>query len=349
VKDLVATKLRVVREAVRHNVEGPSRSTRPKVEARPRYTLVAVLACSFLVASLVYLSMPPTVPPRVSEASANTAKPSTMAVVAPVVITSPATLAVSVDKQVPRPDVTRPIPHRPSRAVLPLSVRKIVLDPGHGGTQLGATSESGVTEKDITLDIALRLRQLLQTAQFEVLMTRETDVTLSLEHRASLANTNDADLFVSIHVNWIPYRQVRPLETYFVGPTDDPATLKLATVENRDSGYSLASSRRLLAKIFSDARREESQALAQRLNAELYRSLREVNPALENRGVKTAPFAVLVGTEMPAILVEVSCLSNEADVDLLTTADYRDRVARALLRGIQSYANGLAGVGGKES
>jgi N-acetylmuramoyl-L-alanine amidase len=233
--------------------------------------------------------------------------------------------------------------------VLPLSVRKIVLDPGHGGTQLGATSESGVTEKDITLDIALRLRQLLQTAQFEVLMTRETDVTLSLEHRASLANTNDADLFVSIHVNWIPYRQVRPLETYFVGPTDDPATLKLATVENRDSGYSLASSRRLLAKIFSDARREESQALAQRLNAELYRSLREVNPALENRGVKTAPFAVLVGTEMPAILVEVSCLSNEADVDLLTTADYRDRVARALLRGIQSYANGLAGVGGKES
>jgi N-acetylmuramoyl-L-alanine amidase len=210
-------------------------------------------------------------------------------------------------------------------------------------------SDSGVTEKEITLDIALRLRQLLEDAQFEVLMTRETDVTLSLERRASFANSNHADLFVSIHVNWIPYRQVRPLETYFVGPTDDPATLRLASVENHDSGYPLAASRRLLAKIFSDARREESQALAQRLNAELYRSLREVNPALENRGVKTAPFAVLVGTEMPAILVEVSCLSNEADVDLLTTADYRDRIAEALLRGIRSYANGLAGVGGKES
>jgi N-acetylmuramoyl-L-alanine amidase len=341
-KDLVSMKLRLVREAVRSNVEGPFRTTRQRAEIRPRFTLVTVVTCSFLIASLVYLSTPSTVPPRVSVAAAHTPKV-TPAIVA-AAVESPAAV-----KPGPTPLMVRTIPQRPSRAVLPLSVRKIVLDPGHGGTQLGATSESGVSEKEITLDIALRLRQLLQTAQFEVLMTRETDVTLPLERRASFANTNQADLFVSIHVNWIPYRQVRPLETYFVGPTDDPATLRLASVENRDSGYSLASSRRLLAKIFSDARREESQALAQRLNTELYRSLREVNPALENRGVKTAPFAVLVGTEMPAILVEVSCLSNEADVDLLTTADYRDRVAQALLKGIQSYANGLAGVGGKES
>ena len=348
-KDLVATKLRLVREAVRDNVEGPSRTLRPRTEARPRFTWLSVLACSFLIASLVYLSMPPTVPPRVSVAAAHVPKVQTVAFAAPATISAPVAVTAPVAGRPPVSEAVRPMPLRPSRAVLPLSVRKIVLDPGHGGTQLGATSESGVNEKEITLDIALRLRQLLQTAQFEVLMTRETDVTLSLERRASFANTNHADLFVSIHVNWIPYRQVRPLETYFVGPTDDPATLRLASVENRDSGYSLASSRRLLAKIFSDARREESQALAQRLNGELYRSLREVNPALENRGVKTAPFAVLVGTEMPAILVEVSCLSNEVDVDLLTTADYRDRVAQALLRGIQSYANGLAGVGGKES
>jgi N-acetylmuramoyl-L-alanine amidase len=311
--------------------------------------LLAVLACSFLIANLVYLSMPSTVPPRVSEASAHTPKVSPVAATPPVVVTAPVIVTTRVENPAPRPDAVRPTLRRPSRAVLPLSVRRIVLDPGHGGTQAGAMSDSGVTEKEITLDIALRLRQLLEDAQFEVLMTRETDVTLSLERRASFANSNHADLFVSIHVNWIPYRQVRPLETYFVGPTDDPATLRLASVENHDSGYPLAASRRLLAKIFSDARREESQALAQRLNAELYRSLREVNPALENRGVKTAPFAVLVGTEMPAILVEVSCLSNEADVDLLTTADYRDRIAEALLMGIRSYANGLAGVGGKES
>ena len=338
----MSTKLRLVREAVRSNVERSFRTTRQRAEIRPRFTLLTVLACSFLIASLVYLSAPPAVPPRVSVAAAHTPK------VGPVIVAAALERPAAI-KPARKPETIRAIPQRPSSAVLPLSVRKIVLDPGHGGTQLGATSESGVTEKEITLDIALRLRQLLETAQFEVLMTRESDVTLSLERRASLANTNHADLFVSIHVNWIPYRQVRPLETYFVGPTEDPATLRLASVENRDSGYSLASSRRLLAKIFSDARREESQTLAQRLNAELYRSLREVNPALENRGVKTAPFAVLVGTEMPAILVEVSCLSNEADVDLLTTADYRSRVAQALLKGIQSYANGLSGVGGKES
>jgi len=349
-RDLDATKLRLVREAVRDNVEGPSR-TRPKAEARPRYTLLPVLVCSFLIASLVYLAMPPTVPPRISVASAHTAKISPV-ITTPVSITTPGSMTpgnVATSVSSTSSALVRSTPLRPSRAVLPLLVRRIVLDPGHGGAQVGAISDSGVTEKEITLDIARRLRQLLQDAEFEVLMTRETDATLSLERRASFANSNHADLFVSIHVNWIPYRQVRPLETYFVGPTDDPATLRLASAENHDSGYSLAASRRLLAKIFSDARREESQALAQRLNAELYRSLREVNPALENRGVKTAPFAVLVGTEMPAILVEVSCLSNEADVDLLTTADYRDRIAEALLRGIKSYANGVAGIGGKES
>ena len=120
-----------------------------------------------------------------------------------------------------------------------------------------------------------------------------------------------ADVFVSIHVNWISRRDVRPVETYHVGPTDDPAALKLAGAENRDSGYSLGAYRRLLEKIYIDERRDESRALARAINAELYRALSAVNPGLENRGVKMAPFAVLVGTEMPAILVEVSCLSND--------------------------------------
>ena len=101
--------------------------------------------------------------------------------------------------------------------------------------------------------------------------------------------------------------------------------------------------RRLLERIYIDARRDESHTLARAINAELYRSLREVNPELANRGVKMAPFVVLVGTEMPAILVEVSCLSNEDDVGLLTKADYREKIAVALLRGIRSYANRLNG------
>ena len=333
-KDLEAIKLRLVREAIRHNIK-ESPPTRSKTETRPRFVLLPGVASSFLIASLLYLSLPPVMATRVSVASAHTSG------------IGSAEAPPWIGNRAMDSDLLGVAPRRLGRAVLPLSVRKIVLDPGHGGTQLGASSESGVAEKEITLDIALRLRQLLHGANFEVFMTRETDETLSLEQRATFANSNGADLFMSIHVNWIPQPQVRPLETYFVGPTDDPAALRLATVENLHSGYPLAAYRRLLDKIYFDTRRDESRALATSLHTELYRSLREVNPELQNRGVKTAPFAVLVGTEMPAILVEVSCLSNKADVDLLTTADYRDRVAVALLRGVRSYVNGLDGVGKK--
>jgi N-acetylmuramoyl-L-alanine amidase len=335
--DLDATKLRLVREAIQQNIQKPLRVGR-RTGAPSRLILPVSMATSFLIAILVYLSMPSAMGSRVGVAVAN-----------PRAATSAEPTAFTAGSPMPDAHVPAAAPRRLSRAVLPLMVRRIVLDAGHGGTQHGAISDSGVSEKEHTLDIALRLRRLLEAAHFEVLMTRETDVTLSLERRVAFANGSRADLFVSIHVNWIPRPQIRPLETYFVGPTDDPAALRLAGVENRDSGYSLAAYRRLLEKVYIDARRDESHALARSLNTELFRSLSEVNPALENRGVKTAPFAVLVGTEMPAVLVEVSCLSNEADVRLLTMADYRDRIATALLRGIRSYATDLEGVGRKES
>jgi len=335
-RDLGAVKRRLVREAIRQNVERPPRIRLKAAEMQPR-TVLPLAAASFLIVTLVYLSMPSALVSRVSVASTQMARGSGAIEASPVADRDTAA------------GTRLPTPQRLSRAVLPLAVKRIVLDPGHGGTQGGATSDSGVAEKEVTLDVALRLRRLLRDDSFEVLMTRETDVTLSLERRTAFANANHADLFVSIHVNWIPLRQVRPLETYFAGPTDDPRVLRLASTENRDSGYSLAAYRSLLDKIYFDARRDESHALARNLNDSLYRSLSEVNPGLENRGVKTAPFAVLIGTEMPAILVEVSCLSNDADVDLLTRADYRDRIAMALLKGIRSYARELDGVGGKRS
>jgi N-acetylmuramoyl-L-alanine amidase len=330
------TKLRLLREAVQHNVEAPRRR---QAHAGPRQTpaLPVWIASCFMIASLVYLSLPPLVVSPVPVASASVEVP-----------------AAAVDSQMragdrrARSDLPRLAPRRLARAVLPLSVKRIVLDPGHGGAHYGAMSESGVAEKAITLDIALRLRQLLANAAFEVLLTREVDATMSLERRVAFANANRADMFVSIHVNWIPKRDIRPVETYFMGPTDDLAALKLAGTENRDSGYSLSAYRRLLEKVYFDTRRDESHALARRVNTELFRSLRAINPGLENRGVKMAPFAVLVGTEMPAILVEVSCLSNEEEVELLTSADYRDQIAAALLRGIRSYAKDLDGAGKKE-
>jgi N-acetylmuramoyl-L-alanine amidase len=235
------------------------------------------------------------------------------------------------------------VPRAPNRAVFPLSVKRVVVDPGHGGEQLGAVSRSGMSEKDITLDIGLRLRRLMEEASFEVLMTRQTDQTVPLNARVAIANDRRADVFVSIHVNWLEARSQRPLETYYIGPTDDPQAVRLASLENRDSGYSLADYRHLLERVFIDERRDESRRLARTVHTELYTSLHGINPGLENRGVKMAPFVVLAGTQMPAILAEVSCLSNDDEVKLLKNADYREMIALALLNGVRSYANTLRG------
>ena len=323
---LGAAKLRVLREAVRRNVEAPRRA-RPKRASGSPPALPLLIAGCLLIAPLVYLSLP-----------ARVGNP----------VTARAEAAVPAGGRAAPSEAPQAVPQRLARAVLPLPIKRIVLDPGHGGAQVGALADSGASEKEITLNLALRLRRLLQDASFEVLLTREADVTMSLEQRVAFANVRRADVFVSIHVNWISRRGVRPVETYHVGPTDDPAVLKLAGAENRESGYSLGAYRRLLERIYIDERRDESRALARTINAELFRALSAVNPGLENRGVKMAPFAVLVGTEMPAILVEVSCLSNENEAELLTTDDYRARIAAALLRGIRSYSRDLDGVAKKE-
>jgi N-acetylmuramoyl-L-alanine amidase len=356
--DVAETKLRILREAIQSNVAAV-RSSRVKFKTLHQRTpslwfwgflMIAIGVAGAFVArqqarervkemvgaqldtlrgiqtqtSVTYLALPSLVVSRGKD-------PSDAAAV-------DATKSLGETKEVAVP---LSAPYRLNRSALPLTLKRIVIDPGHGGKQHGAISESGVSEKDITLDIALRLRRLMENTPFEVLMTRETDETLQLEQRVDFANANNADLFVSIHVNWIEPREIRPLETYYVGATNDPALIKLARIENRDSGYSLADYRRLLDKIYLDTRREESHQLAKTINAELYRSLSRINPELENRGVKMAPFAVLIGTQMPAVLAEVSCLSNEEDVKLLTNADYREKIAQGLLRGILSYANKL--------
>jgi N-acetylmuramoyl-L-alanine amidase len=249
--------------------------------------------------------------------------------------------AQAIVQSAPEVQAPAPTPHPLDRAVIPLGIRRIVIDAGHGGKQPGAISESGVSEKEITLDIALRLHRLLEKTPFEVLMTRQDDRTMTLEKRVAFANSNRADLFISIHINWTEPREIRPLETYFVGPSDDPATIKLASMENHESGYALSEYRRVLEKIYIDTRRHESRNLAKNIHAELYQSLKAVNPMLDNRGVRTAPFLVLVGTEMPAILVEVSTLSNEEEVELLINPDYREKIALAVSRGIGSYATNL--------
>ncbi|HKY09465.1 MAG TPA: N-acetylmuramoyl-L-alanine amidase [Candidatus Binatia bacterium] len=261
---------------------------------------------------------------------------------APAVSDAPAARDVPAWKIEGDPETETALLHpRPiDRAAIPLSIKTIVIDAGHGG-EPGTTAESGITEKEITLDVALRLRRLLKNAPFRVLLTREKDHWMSLEKRVGFANENKADLFLSIHANWMEPHSIRALETYYVGPTDDPAALKLATRENRESGYSLADYKQILEKIYVDVRRDESRALAKTMQSQMFRTLKSSNPALENRGVRTAPFAVLIGTQMPAILVEIACLSNQQEAELLTKEDYRENIAMALARGIRSYAGSL--------
>jgi N-acetylmuramoyl-L-alanine amidase len=224
------------------------------------------------------------------------------------------------------------------RAIFPVGVRRIVLDPGHGGKDVGSVTPDGHFEKDITLDIALRLRDLLKAQQgIEVLMTRDKDERVLLSQRARFANDAKADLFLSIHLNWLVPATNRGVETFYLGPTEDPFLVQLAGRENRESGYSLADVRRLLDGIYLDLRQQESQQLAVSVQRSLFRSLKQETPVLRDRGIKPAPFLVLVTTEMPAILAEVSCLSNENEAALLATGEYRQSIAEALRAGIDAY------------
>ncbi len=238
-------------------------------------------------------------------------------------------------------------PQAVDAAVFPLAVHKIVIDAGHGGASTGTRTPQGMLEKELTLDIADRLRRLLAAQSFQVLMTRDRDRDVSLRQRGALANQAGADIFVSIHLNWIANRRSRGVETYYMGPTDDPYLTRLAAAENRESGYSLADMRRLLDRIYEGVRQDKSRKLAETVQSALYQSLAKnqslgkTSPEVQDRGVKTAPFIVLLSTDMPAILAEVSSMSNEEEARLLTKPLYRQYIAEALAKGIRAYAGSV--------
>jgi len=227
---------------------------------------------------------------------------------------------------------------RVTATAFPLAVRRVVLDAGHGGTDPGATA-SELLEKEITLDIGQRLQTLLERDGFEVIATRDADRTIALKERARLANESRSDIFLSIHVNaLIKHTEARGIETYFLGATSDPNLTQLAAAENRVSGYSIADMRILLDGVYADARRDESHELAKAVQKHLFTTLRKNDTGLENWGVKRAPFLVLVATEMPAVLAEVGCISNEKEAAMLRRPEYRQKIADALFLGIRGYA-----------
>jgi N-acetylmuramoyl-L-alanine amidase len=236
------------------------------------------------------------------------------------------------------PVATFPAPQALEPVTGALGVRRVILDPGHGGNDSGARA-AGIWEKEITLDVARQLRALLQRATYDVAMTRDGDAFVSLRQRALAANAERVDLFVSIHVNSVSEQECHAVETYYPGPADDARAERVAMAENRHSGYSLADFRRLLEGVYVNVRQAESRKLAEAVQQELIAVLASANPAVRDKGVRSAPFLVLVATEAPGILAEVSCLSNEAEARRLADPAHRQRIARALFLGIHAYAD----------
>ena len=224
-----------------------------------------------------------------------------------------------------------------------LKVQTIVIDPGHGGIDPGATGPTGVKEKDVALDIARRLRdKLSRNGRYNVLLTRDEDKKVFLKERVAFAKQHQADLFISIHANSVPAEERNYVETYFFGPGTGQESLDLAEKENRDSDYAMGDFREIIAKIGDTLKTEESQGLARSIHKHLYRNMKQYNESLVDAGAKAGPFVVLLGVEVPSVLVEVSCLSNKAEETRLNTPDYRHRIAGFLEQGIVEYLDGRA-------
>jgi N-acetylmuramoyl-L-alanine amidase len=223
---------------------------------------------------------------------------------------------------------------------LGLKIGKIVIDPGHGGDDHGTMSSNGLFEKDVVLDVALRLGKLLQGLGAEVIYTRATDRYLPLEARTAIANREGADLFVSIHANSSPDRDARGVETYYLNFTTSPESLEVAARENTVARRPVSELRDLVQKIAQQNRIAESHEFADDVEVALSRDL----SGERNRGVREAPFIVLTGANMPAILTEISFLSNPEDESNVKNSHYRQKIAQALYDGISTYIKGLSGV-----
>ncbi len=228
---------------------------------------------------------------------------------------------------------------------LGLKIGKIVIDPGHGGHDTGTIGPHGLLEKDLVLDVAHRLGKLLDTRLgAQVIYTRSDDTFVPLETRTAIANQEQADLFVSIHANSSRDRDARGVETYYLNFTSSEDALEVAARENAVSEKSIHELQDLVKKIALRDKIDESREFAGDVQHALYNGLGTKNTSIRDRGVKKAPFIVLIGANMPSILAEISFVSNPVDERHLRTAAYRQKIAESLYRGISRYVSGLGGV-----
>jgi N-acetylmuramoyl-L-alanine amidase len=268
---------------------------------------------------------------------------------------SPSTSAVT--KRTKKGKAVKDADALPARAAVPtadgetslvralgLKIGRIVIDAGHGGHDSGTIGAGGIEEKDVVLDVALRVGQLLHDRLgAEIIYTRSDDTFIPLETRTAIANKAQADLFLSIHANSSPDASARGVETYYLNFTSSPDALETAARENAVSDQSIHQLSDLVKKIALKDKIEESREFASDVEASLYGGLQKGNAGLKDRGVKKAPFVVLIGANMPSILAEISFVTNEKDARQLEEPEYRQRVAESLYKGVAKYAGGLSG------
>ncbi|UCD71262.1 MAG: N-acetylmuramoyl-L-alanine amidase [Syntrophobacterales bacterium] len=226
------------------------------------------------------------------------------------------------------------------RPLLPPSepgIRRIIIDPGHGGRDPGAIGPRGLKEKDVVLKIAKRLKEKLKKQGYEVFLTRERDIYLPLEERTAIANTKNADLFLSIHANASRKRGARGIETYILGPPSDDEIMELAARENAISTKKLTDLDIILYSLKLTARVNDSSRLAQHVQESMCNHLNHRKSSHRDRGIKQAPFYVLMGARMPAILAEVSFISNRAEEKKLRSRKYLDKIAVSIAEGLHGY------------
>jgi len=267
---------------------------------------------------------------------------------APVLAKSTTTLASSSSFPSPPSETALPAKRNASGdrsmiRVLGLKVGRIVLDPGHGGHDAGTIGPGGLKEKDLVLDVAKRLGALIEARLgSEVVYTRTDDTFIPLERRTEIANEAKADLFLSIHANSSPLLSAAGVETYYLNFTTTKSALELAARENSGSQKTVFELQDLLEKIALKDKVEESREFAARIQSAIFAVTAKSDSHARDRGVKKAPFVVLIGASMPSVLSEIGFISNAREESIMKRAEYRERLAEALYKGLSSYASTLS-------
>jgi N-acetylmuramoyl-L-alanine amidase len=303
-----------------------------------------------------------TVTPPVATTGATQVTPAPAAAAAPAVIPEPSAgklTRTKTAKSSTKPDLVQPVtPPQPTRdgqstltRTLGLKIGRIVIDPGHGGHDTGTIGPTGLMEKDLCLDVALRLGKIIQQKLpgADIVYTRSDDTFVPLEERTHIANAAKADLFISIHANSSPDRGARGVETYYLNLKGSPEAMAVAARENAVSQEGVHDLEDVVKRIARTEKIDESKELAEDVQDSLSRRIQKSARPVKNRGVRKAPFMVLIGADMPSILTEISFLSNSADEQLLKKPEHRQRVAEGLYQGMATYLESMNSMAGNSS